>query len=231
MKKIILAIALITILPMTAFADKTFYTAQQSNAQSGVIIVPLSKMNPSNETLSFLEQQKTKGYSIKESNDAIDMLKAGKQNYSNEINDTSDPTDTHMKSDLSKIKLAFQVKPIPFIKPIGFAVGGKYIENSGWTAISMFFNDKNIGACRYKLNNMKISDGAVLIPEETVQHDINNKITNIFVEGSVRSGFIYNVNWNDATYNHFLECANMKYDHNITSQMIELAKKIDKNIS
>jgi len=196
MKKNILTLALIAALPSLSFADDTFFTADPSKAETGVTIVPLSKMNPSKEMLSFLEQQKTKGFSDKESNEPQQMIKTGKF-YLNEINDNSDPTDTHMKSDLSKIKLAFKFKPIPFIKPIGYAVGGMYIKDSGWTAISTFFNDKELGTCKFKLNNMKLSNGAVRIAKETVRNDINNKITNVFVEGSVNSGFIYNVDWND----------------------------------
>lgn len=217
-------------IPTIVFADDSFYTANPANAKSGIIIEPLSKINPPKETLSLINEQKTKGYSEKISSDALEMLKANKRGYTDEINNISDPTDTHMKSNLSRIKLAFDFKPAPFIHPFGYAVGGEYINDAGWTAISTFFNEDNIGACRYKLNNMKIANGAVRIPKEIVRYDINKKVTTIFVEGSVKSGFIYNVTWNDATYNHFLECANMNYDKNITNRMIELAKKIDKTI-
>lgn len=202
--------------------------ADPSKAQSGIIIIPLAQMDSSAEALSFLQQQKSLGYSIKESNDPKEMIKMGKD-YHNEINDNPDPTDTSMKSNLSKVKLAFKFKPISFINPVGFAVGGMYIQDSGWTAITTFFNDKDLGACKFKLNNMKLSQGAVRIAKETVRYDINKKVTNVFVEGSTHSGFIYNVDWNDPTFNYFLECANMNFDKDITNRMIELAKKIDKN--
>ena len=222
---------IILFLPIISFAaDETFYTADPSKAKTGIIIVPISESNLSKEDLYFLEQQKTKGYADKESNEPKEMISSGK-NYAEEINDNDDPTDTHLKSTLSKIKLAFKFKQIPFLTPIGFAVGGLYIKDSGWTAISTFFNDKNLGACKFKLNNMSLSHGAVQIPEETVRYDINKKVTNIFVEGSFHSGFIYNVYWNDSTFNYFLECANMKFDNKIKTRMVKLAKKIDKNIN
>lgn len=228
MKKIIFVLVLLFTLPIKSFAEDTFYTANSSTAQNGIIILPLAQIDPSKEALNYLQQQKTQGYAIKESSDPHEMLKMGKS-YQNEINDNSDPKDTHMKSDLSKIKLAFKFKPISFIKPIGYAVGGMYIKDSGWTAISTYFNENDLGTCKFKLNNMKLSQGAVRIPQETVRYDINKKVTNVFVEGSVKSGFIYNIDWHDQTFNYFLECANMNFDKNITNRMIELAKKIDKN--
>lgn len=229
MKKNILTLALMMALPLTGIAEDSFYTADPSKADTGIILVPLAQMNPTKEDLSSLKQQKLKGYSIKESNDPREFIKESNR-YPDEINDTSDPTDTHLKSDLSKIKLAFKFKPPSFLKPLGFAVGGTYIEDNGWTAISTFFNDKTLGSCKFKLNNMKISHGAVRIPKETVRYDVNKKITNVFVEGSNNSGFIYNIDWNDEINNYFLTCANMIYDKDITQHMIVLANKIDKSI-
>ena len=78
---------------------------------------------------------------------------------------------------------------------------------------------------------MKLAKGAIFIPQESVRYDINKKVTTVFVEGSKNSGFIYNVTWNDDTYNHFLICAHMTLDNSITNRMIALAKRIDKNIS
>lgn len=229
-KYIFILVLLLGALSIKVFADDAFYTANPASAQNGIIIVPLSQMNSSKEALDYLRQQKTQGYAFKESNEPREIIKERK-NYLNEINDNSaDPADTHMKSSLSKVKLAFKFKTIPFIKPIGYAVGGTYIKDSGWTAISTYFNENDLGACKFKLNNMKLSQGAVRIPQETVRYDINKKVTNVFVEGSTNSGFIYNVDWHDPTFNYFLECANMSFDKDITNRMIELAKKIDKSI-
>lgn len=226
MKKHIFILVLFGILAAKVFADVSFYSANPSTAQTGIIITPLAQMISSKEALDYLQQQKTKGYFFKESNEPHEMIKIGKD-YHNEINDNADPADTHMKSDLSKIKLAFKFKPISFIKPIGYAAGGVYIKDSGWTAISTYFNQNDLGACKFKLNNMKLSQGAVRIPQELVQHDINKKMTTVFVEGSSNSGFIYNVDWHDPIFNYSLECANTNFDKDITKRMIELAKKID----
>ena len=232
MKKYILTtISIMFLLPVVSFSDQEFFTASPSNAKTGIIIVPLVQMSNPESIAAYLEDQKTKGYSLKESDEVKQMIKESHANYLSEINNISDPKDTHMKSDLSKIQLAFKYKGVPFLNSVGYAPGGTYIPNAGWTVIGTFFNDKEIGACEYRLNNMKLAKGAVLIPQESVRYDINNKVTNIFIEGSKHSGFMYNVTWNDETYNHFLICANLNLDNNITNRMIELAKKIDKTIS
>src|SRR3990167_9745542 len=76
---------------------------------------------------AYLEDQKTKGYSLKESDEVKQMIKESHANYLSEINNNSDPKDTHMKSNLSKIQLAFQYKGVPFLNPIGYAPGGAYL--------------------------------------------------------------------------------------------------------
>jgi len=63
------------------FADDSFYTANPTNAKSGIIIEPLSKINPPKEILSSINEQKTKGYSEKDSSDALEMLRANKRGY------------------------------------------------------------------------------------------------------------------------------------------------------
>jgi len=157
------------------------------------------------------------------------MIKDTRNQYRSDINNLDDPKDTHMKSDFNKIKLGFKFTPINFINNIGYAVGGAYIENKGWTAISSFFEDKEIGACKFKVNSMKLSHGAVRITEEQITHEINGKVTSIYIEGTPKSGFVYNVMWDDNDYNYFLVCANPKYDAAITFKAIQLAKKIDKS--
>jgi hypothetical protein len=214
--------------PVMAHAEDTFYTADPNTTQKGIIIVPAKKMSMSPDLLSNLNEQKEKGYLYKESNDAIEMIRDSKNHYASELNNVSDVRDTHMKSNLQNIQLAFDFKPTSLINAQGYAVGGNYIDGKGWTAISTFFNDEQIGACRYKINNMALTGGAVRIAAEAVRYDINGKVTDIFVEGSPKSGFMYYVMWNDNDHNYSLECANMKYEKNIQSKMISLAKSLDK---
>jgi hypothetical protein len=218
-------VLLINLFPLAGMAYSTFYTADISKAPEGIVIVPAAKIDNSHRLIANLNEQKTKGYVYSEKNNALAIMK---DNRNPEINDIiNDPTDTHMKSDIKKIKLGFNFKPLACINAIGYAVGGAYIADKGWTAISTFFNDKELGSCNFKVNNMALSHGAVMIPQEQVQYDVNNKITSIYVEGSPKSGFVYNVMWDEHDYNYSLQCANQKYDADITVKMIQLAKKID----
>lgn len=56
-----------------------------------------------------------------------------------------------------------------------------------------------------------------------------DKPTRLSVEGSHNSGFMYSVRWYDANFVRDLECANMNFDKEITSKMVALANKVDKN--
>jgi hypothetical protein len=223
-------IVLISLLPVIGLAEEAFFTASPTNAQKGIVVVPLAQTEHSKERLSFIKQQKMKGYIEKEENGAKELIAMGQGHLENEINNTADPQDTHLKTDFSAIKLAFKFEPISFIQPIGFAVGGVYLDDLGWTAISTFFNDDSLGVCSYKLNNMAVSNGAVMVPQEMIIRDVNDKMTDIFVEGSVKSGFVYHVNWSDDIYNHFFECGKMSYDKKTINMMVDFAKRIDRAV-
>ncbi len=228
---------LFLIMPSVLFADPEFGAAALPRAGSGVTIIPADKM-PISESMKkevalHLLQQKTKGYFDSESTYPRTLLKMNNTHLI-ESNKNSDPYDTHMKYSLSQVRLAFKFKEIPGINAknrIGFAVGGMFINKSGWTGIAEFFNDNEMGVCKYNIDNMYLTKGAVQISSESVRYDVNKKPGDVFVEGSVNSGFIYTVSWFDKTFSHSLECANMNFSHDIIPKMINLAIKIDKSIS
>src|SRR5437868_5155051 len=118
MKKNIFAISLISLLSLSSFADE-FYTSTPQNAKTGIVIVPIAQMSSPESVTTYLNDQKTKGYSLKESNEVKQMINANQSKYSAEMSNSSDPQDTHMKSSLSNIQLAFKYKGIPFINAIG----------------------------------------------------------------------------------------------------------------
>lgn len=216
---------ILTILPTIVYAQDSFYTADPNKAPKGIIIVPAAKISNPKNIMKNISEQKSRGYVYNIHNNAFAMIN---DNKNPDINNIDDPKDTHMKSDLTKIRLGFNFKPVSSINAIGYAVGGAYIENAGWTSISTFFNDKEIGSCEFGVNSMKLSHGAIRIAQEDVRHDVNNKITTVYVEGAPKLGFIYYVMWNDNDYNYSLQCANTIYDSTITTKMISLAKNIDK---
>lgn len=234
MKSIILFILLIMAVPTVLFADPEFSTAGLPAEGSGVSIVPLKKMNLPSTFLKTqdesLAQDKAKGYFNEESSYPKFLVKLGKFG-SDDISASTDPYDTHMKYSPSQIKLAFDYKPYHTADPsqvIGFAAGGIFLTNAGWSGVAEFFKNNAIGTCKYNLDNIKITHGAVQMSAESVRYDVNKKPTDIFVRGSVNSGFIYSLSWFDETFIHTLECANMTYDKTIINQMIGLARNIDK---
>ena len=67
--------------------------------------------------------------------------------------------------------------------------------------------------------------------KSVVTNEINQKPTTKLVEGNKQDGFLYRVSWflekPDGVIANDLECANMKFDKNITDKLVQLARKID----
>lgn len=151
-----------------------------------------------------------------------------KNNYSRKF--YNDPNDTHMKKDLYPIKLNFKfdgIKSIDQKSVIGFAPMGQY--KNGWTGITEYFKDKELGVCTYSINPIIY----VRISDAIASHEINDKITSIKVKGNNNDGYLYTVNWYedkgpDNVIDSEIECANMLYDENILKNIIALARKVDK---
>lgn len=138
--------------------------------------------------------------------------------------------DTHLKSTIKDVGLAFEYKSIPVNDKdiIGYAAIGGY--DNGWNGITQIFKDSDLGTCQYDLYNIKLSHGSEFIPEELASYDVNGKATLIDVRGSLKSGFVYNIHWADNTKVNDLYCANMIFEKSKTKKLIELAKKIDKSV-
>lgn len=217
------------------YAENNVDTTGLPLSGSGVTIVPAKKMNlpasvaASQKLRAF--QLKTNGYIMLESSYPkylVDMGKYGPKG----INRSFNAADTNMKYSPDQIKLGYEYHPIKIIQSeniLGYSASGTYIKDKGWSGIDTFFNFKNVGTCKYSLDNMKLTNGAVEISAETVRYDVNKKPTDIFVQGSVNSGFVYSVNWFDNSFAHALDCASMNYDKNLIEQVIALANKIDKS--
>jgi hypothetical protein len=139
--------------------------------------------------------------------------------------------ETDLKSKVSDINLAFPFNGISFIQQenvIGFAPAGSY--KNGWTGIKEIFTQKDMGTCGITMFDIAISHGGARIGQSVVQYDINKKPTTTIIKGSINSGFLYTVNWYDNKFIYMFECANMELDKNIISKMIDMGKKIDKEI-
>ncbi|MES2217345.1 MAG: hypothetical protein V4501_02930 [Pseudomonadota bacterium] len=138
-----------------------------------------------------------------------------------------DPYDTHLKSSISEITLAFPSKSLSTVasnNSIGFAPIGSW--KNGWTGIKEFFEDRQLGICEYSKSNRKLSHGAVQIAAEIARFDINNLPNFLVVKGNLNSGYLYTIKWFDDTFNDDLVCANTNYNKRITNNLIKYAKLI-----
>lgn len=153
MKIKLLVVLLLT--PMIAFANNVapFPTA-------GLQIVPLAKIDiPEDLKQNILKgkaEEKLKGYQEKDSKYVRFLLNL-KRNASAEISsfkNDHDPLNTHLKSHLSDIQLAFPFNDMTWVKSenvLGFAAAGSYVKNQpnypkgGWTGIVVFFYRFTIG--------------------------------------------------------------------------------------
>lgn len=204
---------------------------------SYVKVVPSSEINVPEEFKAEQEliskQRKEKGYSSINTEGAASLLalkyksKSGvKRNQNN-----SDTTDTSMRENISDIKLAFFYKGIPFVdadKVIGFSPMGGWIDSAGWSGVTEFFNDKDLGVCSFVLSNIALTHGYVILSADQVKYAVMGKPTTTFIDGSPSIGFIYNVSWYDKIFSHELECANTVFSKDIIRKMIILSNQIDK---
>lgn len=199
----------------------------------GVKVVPLSKMAITNEmkqkTLRSMQMQKTKGFVDSDSDWPKQLLRMGRgEVVVDAVN--ADPHDTHLKKNLSQIKLAFSFKGIPSMEGsdiIGYAVMGMW--NNGWSGISEFFNKAPIGTCKFSLSSFSVAQGAWWISEEVARYDVNKKPTTITIKGNKEKGFLYEISWADKAYGYVLECASDKLDPETTKEAVKLAIAIDKH--
>lgn len=161
-----------------------------------------------------------------------DMVAAQKRSVKN-VNDWNSPYDTHLKYNISDVKLAFNHKKlnIPEIqKVIGYAPLGMYIPAKGWTGIVSFYNMKNLGVCKLELFNIDLSNGQVKVEEGKAKYEVNNKSSSTLITGNPNDGFIYTVSWDDETYIHDFRCATKGFNPDMINKMIPVAIKIDRQI-
>ncbi len=144
--------------------------------------------------------------------------------------DDTDPTSTHLKSSLRKLKMAYPATEIPASVAdtyIGAAPYLTYLKDTGWVGSVQFFKNHNIGNCSFSENNIKLSHGSIIIAKEDVRTDVNGKTTTVEVMGTLDSGFTYTVEWFDDSYFRKVECANKHYSDELTNAVIGIAQEID----
>lgn len=244
MKKILLA-ALILTLPSAVFAfTKYEYNPQPKRNQAlltpglapAVIVIPLASMHLTPTQLKAMTddvaQQKANGYVTQTLTYPAFLLRLG-QSSATDINKSTDPSGALIKSSLSKFKLSPAYQALSAVSPsdvLGFSVGGLYLKNLGWSGMVEYFNAPDMGTCKYTIENLPVAKVTVYASAETVSYDIHGKVTDKYVQGSPKSGFLYLLSWFDRSYVQTLMCANTKYDAGIMDKMISLATTIDGDI-
>lgn len=184
------------------------------------------------EYIAKVDEMKRKGYANRYSENAAYLLSIKDEKPTVEYD--SNPYDTHLKTDLSKITIAFPyIDTVLGKQPglIGFSPMGSWKKNKGWTGFVVYFNSTASGVCSYSINNMKVSHGGVRLVDKYITYDINKKATNTLVEGNKASGFFYNVAWYDMTYIQKLACATKNFDPTNLLKVMDFAKMIDKNVN
>jgi len=180
------------------------------------------------------KQMEEKGY-IENDNKYASFLLNLKQSAKDEIRayyGTQFKEDTHLKTQPSEIKLAFEFKKLPIHEKniLGYAPIGTYLKNpvEGWNGIKVFFMDKDTSICAYEFTDLKLSNGGVMMAKENVKNIVGKKPTFLSVEGSDQSGYVYSVTWYDQLKTNRVDCSTEKYQKNTLDKVIALSNKINR---
>jgi hypothetical protein len=234
MKKILLVtgVLLLSLLNI-ALAEDT--ASPFPNAKKGINIIPIAKINLSPEMKKHILKNKisivNNGYEdTSETDESVISLFALEKNAREEIkkfDNDKNPYDTHLKSSLSKINLAFNLKGIPRIDTknvIGYAAVGGYVKANGWDGFVEFISDKNLGICSYTTYKIE----KVILDKETTEYLVNGKASNKSIAGNLNTGFLYTLNWYTDERLYTFVCANKSYKEDVISKMMSMARVIDK---
>jgi hypothetical protein len=247
MKSLLKLITIVLFVPIVASADITTEAPPQDikdfkYPKSGVHIIHTGDLKLPDAIKKDLElnkhQMKEKGYFDSKSSEAQTLLTMkgvnvlAKQNHG--VANPDDPRDSHLKSNISGVGLAYNYPGIPMASNTehkGYAAVGMWIDDKGWTGVKEFFDDESLGICSFTLYNMTLSHGSVEIGDDAVEYKVNKKPGTIVVSGSNLSGFLYYVSWYDETYIHELECATSSFDKKMVNKMTSYGTVIDEKLS
>jgi hypothetical protein len=237
MKLSVKLLILLLLIPFLAHAEKETKLYVSSNFPSKDFeVVPLAKMNWSESAKKTealqLEQLKTRGY-IEEDSEyprkLISMTHKDSLLWAT-ASDNNNPYDTHLKKDISQIRLAFPYKGIISTESnevFAYAAIGTWKDN-GWTGIKEFFGKKGVGICTLSTYHTKLSNMRTRVVAEFARYDVNNKLTTVVVSGNSNSGFLYRIRWRDSFLIRDLECAKMDYKPEITNELVAYSRILDK---
>lgn len=229
--------------PILSFANTTTSSTSFSStereglpaADGGIKVIPIKKINAlnnrvsANAILTAQQQIKTKGFYEVDNPEARTIMNM--RNIKPLPVGSYNPADTNVKSTITDVGLAFPFEGVPVDSKnvVGFAGAGLY--DKGWTGVTEIFLDRELGTCQYTLNNLKLSHGSELVPQEVARKDVYGKITTIDIRGSLKFGYTYSIHWADDKFMNDLQCANTTFNKNNNDKLVALAKKIDNSVS
>lgn len=247
MNKLII-LSTISILATVGYAQQTIEEQRLQEARErlssmslplpygGIVVKPAKEMRSYDHELRKKAEKdiKTLGY-INQTTEDIDLLSNIKetakkqfQTYTNEYN----PESTHLRHTIDELTLAYTFAGVPteeISEQIGVSPYLTYIKGQGWVGAVQFFDNKELGICSYSENNIRLSHGSVILAQEDVTSEVNDKTTVTYTMGTEEAGFVYEVAWYDQTFFHNLKCYNKVFAIDILDRVKSLAKKIDIN--
>lgn len=225
-------LAIIAILPGLTYAGTDSIATPFPGAQKGINIWSLEKLDSSTKEkmINHLKTFRKDGYHQTSSTDEAfnslyNIAKIAK-NETKEYDKNHNPLDTHLKSDISKIKLSFNFPGMPGVSQeniIGFAPAGGYTHKNGWDGVVEFANIPNIGICSFTTFSIQ----SVILYKEVLEYSVNKKPTDKNISGNWNTGFIYQINWYTDKRRNSLECANKNFNPELMDKMIVIANQID----
>lgn len=231
MKKLILAAF---ILPTLAQAEPI--ATPFPGSHKGINIMPLEKLSmPMKQaTIRGLRSLAASGYLDTKSSDQSvnDLFNIPKIafNETKQYDNDPNPLDTHLRSDITKLRLGFTFAGIPNIPKsdvLGFAPAGGYTHEKGWDGMVEFVQIPELGICSFA--TIKIE--SVIMYKEALSYSVNKKPSEKNILGNWETGFLYRVNWYTDTRRNSLQCANKNLKPQNMAKVITLANQIDKALT
>lgn len=190
------------------------------------------------EYLAMNQEQQKNGYIKDDEPRAKELLdlKNVSAYQQKKYKDVFSPTSTHIRASSNELKLAYTFIGVPEEEMdinLGVAPYGAYkqVKNgddgNGWDGAVQFFEKKGIGSCAFTEHDRRLARSGVELIKELVTYDVDNKPTIILVKGTQKTGFLYKIKWYDQTFSRELECANLEFNAQIRTDVLELANRIE----
>lgn len=161
-------------------------------------------------------------------NSLYNIPKVSKQE-TNKYDNNPNPLDTHLRSDISKLRLSFKFLGVPGLSKdniIGFAPAGGYTHEKGWDGIVEFFEMPNMGVCSFTTFSIK----SAILYKEAIEYLVNKKPSEKDISGNWNAGFIYKLNWYTNNRRNSLECASKNLDDGYMDKMVLIANQVDNEL-